>query len=209
MKSENLAKDYCQQISQLKEPVHSTVYNNELFASNESFLHLTDDQQLTDSNSYNSFSGTFNIKDTKLEMLKNDLHGCTFIDQNGIKCDEKGHSSNIAFKSHRVSKNCPNMLKQDLNEKHSKQMIIDEVECQRMDCRTLHNQVNDLRQQLLNEQNQNVYKLVRILYVFFKQLVNCVKTEDLFWFHHILFKLHLPHYLVYFLKNFRNDKKKG
>ena len=61
-------------------------------------------------------------------MLKNNLHGCTFIDHNGIKCDGKGHSSNIAFKSHRVSKNCPNMLKQDLNENHSKQMIIDEIE---------------------------------------------------------------------------------
>ena len=55
------------------------------------------------------------------------------------------------------------MLKQKVNENHSKQMIIDEVECQRLDCRTLLNQVSDLRQQLLNEQNQNVYKLVCIL----------------------------------------------
>ena len=42
-------------------------------------------------------------------------------------------------------------------------MIIDEDDYQRMDCRTLHNQVSDLRKQLLNEQNQNVFKMVRIL----------------------------------------------
>ena len=59
-----------------------------------------------------SFSGSVYKFDSNLVTLKNDLKGCPFIDQNGIKCDQKGNSSNKAQNSHRFLKNCPNILQQ-------------------------------------------------------------------------------------------------
>ena len=56
-------------------------------------------------------------------------------------------------------------LPKDLKEENHS-IVIDEqsnVARFRLDNRTLYNQVSDLRQQLFNEQNQNFFKLIRIL----------------------------------------------
>ena len=73
-----------------------------------------------------SFSGSVYEFDSNLVFLKNDLKGCPFIDQNGNKCDQKGNSSNKAQNTHRVLKNCPNILQQKKNERNSKAMIFDD-----------------------------------------------------------------------------------
>ena len=109
--------------------------------SNKKKIDFTQNFDYSKNNSYynkpfhslpiHSFSGSVYKFDSNLVTLKNDLIGCPFIDQNGNKCDQKVNSSN---NTHRVFKNCPNILQQKKIEQNSKAMIFNDDKCRRIDC---------------------------------------------------------------------------
>ena len=120
---------------------------------------LSDVQQSNVSHSYHSVSGSVYDLNLKLQQLKDNLKCCLFKDQKGKNCDSKGNTD-PRFRSHRSIKNCPKYQEIKKNEKHSKPMIIDDYPCQRLDCQSLQNQINELRQQILSEQNEKIFSRV-------------------------------------------------